>query len=218
MKTDLINLDQPGYRCNSSKELVGAKQCTDMYIEKHLGCSLPWQKQNYYAHPTCNETWQYEKLYNLKQESAYMDDSEIFENMGCLSSCKKTKYILNPLSGLVTKNKYSPNRFKIKLFFSSGRYNEKTQYWIYDMNNLIADIGGYLGLLLGYSLLSLYNRMVENIVSRFEDHHQNKSPKENSEDIEGRRGGNRELEDNWMKKSDKSRDTTGISVPSEGKW
>ena len=32
-----------------------------------------------------------------------------------------------------------------------------TQYKIYDLNSLIADVGGYLGLLMGHSLLSLYN-------------------------------------------------------------
>ena len=37
------------------------------------------------------------------------------------------------------------------------RINLSTQYKIYDMNSLIADVGGYLGLLLGHSLLSLYH-------------------------------------------------------------
>ena len=32
----------------------------------------------------------------------------------------------------------------------------KTQYVIYDALAFLADIGGYMGLLLGYSLLSLY--------------------------------------------------------------
>jgi hypothetical protein len=147
-----------------------------------------------------------------------MDENEIYETMGCLSSCKKTKYIWSPLSGLVTKKRYSPNLFKIKLFFSSGRYNEKTGYWIYDMNSLIADIGGYLGLLLRYSLLSLYNSIVDKIVSRFWNHHQNKSPTDHSEDIKGKSGCIRTLEEDWMKKSENIRDTPGISVSSEGKW
>ena len=32
----------------------------------------------------------------------------------------------------------------------------KTQYVIYEALALLADIGGYMGLLLGYSILSLY--------------------------------------------------------------
>ena len=30
------------------------------------------------------------------------------------------------------------------------------QYWLYDFDNLIADIGGYLGLLLGQSLFGAH--------------------------------------------------------------
>ncbi len=35
------------------------------------------------------------------------------------------------------------------------------QYVIYDTNSLIADVGGYLGLLLGHSMLSLFGNVVE---------------------------------------------------------
>ena len=38
-------------------------------------------------------------------------------------------------------------------------YDERKQYLIYDENHFIADFGGYLGLLLGSSLLSLYDKV-----------------------------------------------------------
>ena len=40
---------------------------------------------------------------------------------------------------------------------SHFRYNEVTQYLNYDQYNFIADFGGYLGLLLGSSLLTFYD-------------------------------------------------------------
>ena len=37
----------------------------------------------------------------------------------------------------------------------------KEQYFIYDVNALIADIGGYLGLLLGFSIFGIFNSFME---------------------------------------------------------
>ena len=36
-------------------------------------------------------------------------------------------------------------------------YNERKQFLLYDLTNFIADFGGYLGLLLGCSLLTFYD-------------------------------------------------------------
>ena len=38
------------------------------------------------------------------------------------------------------------------LYYVNSRYDEKEQYIIYDLSSLIADVGGYMGLLLGYSI------------------------------------------------------------------
>ena len=40
------------------------------------------------------------------------------------------------------------------------------QYYSYDFNSFIADVGGYLGLLLGHSIYSFYNVVAEWIRSR----------------------------------------------------
>ena len=41
-----------------------------------------------------------------------------------------------------------------------GKFEEFEQYIIYDSNQLIADVGGYLGLLLGHSIFSLYKHII----------------------------------------------------------
>ena len=38
-------------------------------------------------------------------------------------------------------------------------YVQEEQYIIYDFNSFIADVGGYMGLLLGSSILSLYDEV-----------------------------------------------------------
>ena len=44
---------------------------------------------------------------------------------------------------------------KLYMYFVNGQYDEKEQYVIYDSDSLIADVGGYMGLLLGMSLQGL---------------------------------------------------------------
>merc|ERR1711879_731855 len=43
------------------------------------------------------------------------------------------------------------------MYYVHNRYDVKEQYVVYDSADLFADVGGYLGLLLGYSLLSIYD-------------------------------------------------------------
>ena len=52
-----------------------------------------------------------------------------------------------------------PNEFQIKCLINEDAYEEKEQYIIYDWNSFVADVGGFLGLLLGCSALSLYNEL-----------------------------------------------------------
>ena len=42
-------------------------------------------------------------------------------------------------------------------FYATGKYVEKSYYYTYDWNSFVADVGGYMGLLLGHSLLSYYD-------------------------------------------------------------
>ena len=38
----------------------------------------------------------------------------------------------------------------------AGKTEVKEQFFVYDSNAVIADVGGYMGLLLGHSILSMY--------------------------------------------------------------
>jgi hypothetical protein len=51
------------------------------------------------------------------------------------------------------------------MIIMTGRYEQKDQYVVYDTNSLIADIGGYLGQLLGHSVLSMYNNALQAVES-----------------------------------------------------
>ena len=97
-----------------------------------------------------------------------MDENGIHGLTGCLASCNKDEFQAE-LSEIQVEEIESETgswgggwdvtekrSLKVFIHFLNGRYEEKEQYIIYDSNTMIADIGGYMGLLLGYSLLSIY--------------------------------------------------------------
>ena len=93
------------------------------------------------------------------------------------------EYKLWETSPIGSKTKYPPELVKLSFTISSGKchqvkivivqvtpclgllsageYARKEHYFIYDGNALIADIGGYLSLLLGFSIFSIFRSFVE---------------------------------------------------------
>ena len=51
------------------------------------------------------------------------------------------------------------DKYKLTFKILDRSYKEEEQYMIYDLGNFIADVGGYMGLLLGCSLMSLYSEV-----------------------------------------------------------
>ena len=50
-------------------------------------------------------------------------------------------------------------------YYASNKIRVKEEYYTYDSSNLIADFGGYLGLLLGYSILGFYDTAATVLIS-----------------------------------------------------
>ena len=71
------------------------------------------------------------------------------------------EYKLWETSPIGSKTKYPPELVKLSFIISSGEYEKKEHYFIYDGNTLIADMGGYLGLLLGFSIFSIFKSVME---------------------------------------------------------
>ena len=54
---------------------------------------------------------------------------------------------------------YGRNYLSMFISMHDSSYHEEEQYLIYDFNSFIADVGGYMGLLLGSSILSLFDEI-----------------------------------------------------------
>ena len=54
----------------------------------------------------------------------------------------------------------------LQFYYQGSRYDITSQYLAYDIENVIADTGGFLGLLLGYSLFGFYD-MAKSALSKY---------------------------------------------------
>ena len=88
---------------------------------------------------------------------------------GCPEPCTVTKY--NPTvmcfdskAQLLLKESVDKDLFPLIIYYISTESEIKKQYFVYDFLTIISAIGGALGLLLGYSFLSI----ILNVISSFE--------------------------------------------------
>ena len=75
-----------------------------------------------------------------------------------MSSCEKDKFdIAHTIKGAVRKSEFC--KVIVTLQINDKFFIEEEQYYVYDFNSFFADVGGYMGLLLGSSLLSIYDEI-----------------------------------------------------------
>ena len=105
------------------------------------------------------------------------NDKQIFDMTGCLSMCDKYAYTALQLTGMQyvdASDTLNTTMLTLQFYYSNIEHELREQvdfqaiyatiqsehipfqYIIYDLNALTADVGGYLGLLLGQSIYGLY--------------------------------------------------------------
>ena len=148
-----------------------------MLSERAIDCVTPyWNNFEEFNIPNClnlNSTHGRE----LNQQIADVNRDFIHINKtnpdGCLEPCTLTKYnptlmsfdkkaqiILRGNKNFVGKD----DLFPLIIYYISTESEIKKQYFVYDFLTIISAIGGALGLLLGYSFLSI----ILNVISSFE--------------------------------------------------
>ena len=76
----------------------------------------------------------------------------------CTPGCRRVEYSAK-LQGS-GKTKFT-EEVELSFYFAKDKFLVKEQFFIYDTANLLADLGGYLGLLLGYSMLGFFDPLMD---------------------------------------------------------
>ena len=119
---------------------------------------------------SCNSTASLHQFATISAKLQHADASTIYHMTGCLSACERDQLeikMTDKTEVLFPSTSYH-GHVTLWLFISmhDTSFVEKEEYLIYDFNSFIADVGGYMGLLLGSSILSLYDeaeRLISNI-------------------------------------------------------
>ena len=167
-RSEINALDKQSQRCDISKhESVVSKCVEERFVEKGLNCSLRRLMSNPVL-AICNE--------NIKTKQNYsysifnwlneMDEREIFEMTGCMPGCSKSE--IKVVTRYEHKQRQDDGKKVVHLQFvyPRGEYDLIEEYYIYNWGSFIADVGGYLGLLLGSSLLSMYYTMIPMLINQ----------------------------------------------------
>ena len=170
-KSHLKSLDQPSERCASHTSKPKTSACIAQFLEEQIGCSLNIHGSISINNPlgTCNSTSQLNHLGNITRKLQDVDANTIYKNTGCLASCERNEYgaiEATPIQSQACGWYGQACDFSLRFKILDVSYKEEEQYYIYDYNSFLADVGGLLGLLLGWSIFGLVD-MLENLLKRF---------------------------------------------------
>ena len=129
-------------------------------MEKQFPCSPRFLMSNPNLNSCSLNQWSDEKSANYIQyvnHIMHRDEYE-FSHTKCIPSCSRSDFELD-----ITYNRIVESRTfaELSFIYKSGEYRQIEEHYLYDFWSFIPDVGGYLGLLLGYSVLSLYHMLTQ---------------------------------------------------------
>ena len=135
--------------CNAESN-YSFNQCIRDFIAEDIGCYMPWETQNNPKTNVCSDVESIKKYqtitFNIASESTY---ESLVERTGCIAPCDYMEYNLAaPLRS------YSGVDRILEIYFVDDKVSLEEEILSYNLVSLISDIGGSLGLFLGFSFLT----------------------------------------------------------------
>ena len=165
--TEVYHINKENDPCIPEKENVeNMWDCITDHIYQDMNCSLPWSYKK--TAPLCSSPGEYDTYHTRTTTALNFDTGDIEKAIHCIPACKRIEYSTKLERVLKEEHRITDDKLEIQIYFNRDKFPVKEQYYIYDGANFIADFGGYLGLLLGYSLLAFYDTLVELIKTIYE--------------------------------------------------
>ena len=177
MKKHTINVDKEHDRCSAEYDNPKTTACIAEFIHNQIGCSaniLGRDETMLASRPPCNSSFDLNRFAAISAKLQFADTSTITRMTGCPTSCEKDQFEIKMIDKTEvmhpTTSYYGHVSLWLYISMHETSYIQEEQYIIYDFNSFIADVGGYMGLLLGSSILSLYDeaeRLINTFLCRF---------------------------------------------------
>ena len=151
-------LNEEGSRCSTKPDgLADYNLCYEKYLEAKMNCSIPWRKQKDTALPECNTFDQKNFVFNITSEIETMGEADVYKTTGCSPSCSRREFTVTKFIDTDQPSPQNRSVAQVIFYYSGTKYTTKWQYLSFTMSDFIANIGGNLGLTLGFSMVSLYD-------------------------------------------------------------
>ena len=165
ISTVTTSLKKQGYECDEKNQMKKT-ECIDEFLTKQLNCSLPWMKKVNSLNCTGNLTILRELYYDLRHNQSNISPQVMEDLRKCLiPNCITTKWRKTHAAKWILKDKNGedrkPERVSIHWILPSNAYTiKRREIFLANDSTFFADIGSYLGLFLGASILSLTDIML----------------------------------------------------------
>ena len=146
-----VDLPTKNSPCNKDPAFNFA-QCVIQSLSHKANCSLPWIMLGTGNLSACTEVAQLRKFSMLLIRVAYGELEEIVTLSGCDKPCVYNEYILD-------ENEEWPGHGLswVEIMFSSKQVLSSTEVESYSFLSFISDIGGSLGMFVGFSFLMVWD-------------------------------------------------------------
>ena len=148
-------LNQPHSPCDSSMD-YSFGLCIEDYINKQVGCQPPWSRFNVSDTilPLCENWTQLEQISNWSSQiKGEMVRSEILETTGCKPPCIFMEYKAREKQDIILDKTGSA----LRPYFTSNIVEIQREKEAFSFISLVADIGGVLGLFIGFNFLMVWD-------------------------------------------------------------
>ena len=125
---------------------------------------MSWQKQTD-MDMRCQDPSDIKEWKAIWKKLVKMEEHELYEETGCMAKCRRKEWTISKIFN-DKSDKKNESEIAMYMFYANGRYRMGRQYYTYDFNSYVSDFGGYLGLLLGYSIVSFFD-MTQEIFTYF---------------------------------------------------
>ena len=147
-----LNMNKHSYTCNEDNQ-NHFMQCVENYYSKKLGCMLPWSIkdwQNNYTGNACKGKEKFKEFENISKNILRTKETNDLIKEGCFApNCLQRSWDIK-------KEKFNNQQDTGFEFFMPPKPKVivRREVKLYTAINFFAEVGGYLGLLLGESLIS----------------------------------------------------------------
>ena len=164
--TEVENINKPDNPCTEVTD-YSFTACLYDYVQTVTNCTIDWS--NGTTDPSlCPLDFNLQEYHNILYDLFQLRSlKKIIKTTGCLPKCKYTKYEYEEQANEKVNWKTEwISSFYIGTKYTS--YESVVEYYVFGAEDLLADFGSYLGLFLGWSLLSI-SRDVQDWIIGFLD-------------------------------------------------